>query len=153
MKYYLLLLIATMLVAMAFSYKEKPVRFNYCRVEVEYPTRGMVIDSYGTIVFREDAIIMRSNNKESDAIFVIEKEVAPELDNHKAWLTYNTTDKEVPIIIELGEGDGVKLTIPNSEFKSFFFSVDREKELEPLDERNVWYEYPRGGGELKKRTD
>ena len=152
MKYYLLLIVLVALVAMAFGRKEKPLKFKYCRVEVLYENEGAVVDAYGTIVFREDAIIMRSNNDGADVIFVIDKEVAPEIDHetHKAWLVYNTVAKDTPLILELGIGDGVKILEPETGMQSFFFAVEREKDLQPLPERNVWYQFPREGGDLQK---
>ena len=147
---YLLFLVLLSIVGMSFTYKEKPTKFKYCRVQVSYEDKGMVIDSYGIILIRKDAIIMRSNNEKSDAIFVIEKEVAPEVDGHQAWLTYNTRYKDVSIIVEFGKGEGIKLTETVTGYSSFFFSSDREKDFDPLPERNVWYEYPKGGGDLRK---
>ena len=147
---YLLLLVLLSIVGMSFTYKEKPTKFKYCRVQVTYEETGMVIDADGVMLFREDAIIMRSNNGNSDAIFVIEKEVAPEIETHKAWLTYNTRDKDISIVVEYGQGEGVKLTEITTGYTSFFFSAERKKDFEPLPESNVWYEYPKGGGELRK---
>ena len=152
MKLYFLIVVVLLLLTSAFTYKERETKFKYFRVEVNFKDGGLVADVNGVVIFREDVIIVRSNNDNPDGLFVIEKEVAPEIAGHEAWLVYNTIDKDNYLIIELGVGEGVKISDlkPNSKDRVFFFAKEREGEFEPLPEKNAWYSFPSGGGDLKK---
>lgn len=147
----LLLLIA--IVTMAFSFQERDVRFKYCRVEVIYEDGGMVTHTSGVIRIKERVVIMVSNNEKPDVIFIIDREVAPEREGHSAWLVYNHSFPDTPLILEYGEGQGVKIQDIETKAKSFFFDVGVEDQLPVLPEDNVWFVFPKGGGDLKRLKD
>ena len=152
MKWYFFFIVVVLLCsAMVSSYaQEKRIKFKYCRVEILKGDEGYVIDNDGLIVFSHEMIVMKSNNENSDATFVIAKEVAPMIEGHKAWLVYNSKSPLIPIILELGVGDGVKLSVVGTNDQSFFFAVEREGDLQELPEKNVWYAFPRKGGDLRE---
>jgi hypothetical protein len=131
--------------------QQKPEKFKFCRVEIIDGDFGYVADVDGTFVFKADEIILKSNNEKPDVVYVIIKEVAPQLDiaSHKAWLVAHPEYPAVTIIVERGLKDGVMM-VDSTGGTGFFFSVDRKDDLQPLPEKNKWFSFPRGGGDLKK---
>lgn len=152
MKWYFFFIVVVLICsAMVSSFaQEKKVKFKYCRVEILRIDSGYVAHTDGVIIFEENLITMKSNNEEPDAIFSIAKEVAPEREGHKAWLVFNAKVPNVPLVLELGEGDGVKLSLVGTKEQAFYFAKEREDELQKLPEENVWFAFPLNGGELRE---
>lgn len=144
-----LLLIAIFM--MAFSYQERDVKFKYCRVEVVMKDGGMVADVNGVIILTDRMIIIRSNNDKPDVLFNLQKEVSPEWEGNDAWLANNTEFPDSPMIIEYGVGIGIKMIDLTTKDYSFFFAKEIEESLESLPEKNKWFIFPKGGGEIKTR--
>jgi hypothetical protein len=143
----LLLLVATI------SYSQRKVeKFKFFRMEVHMGDSGRVVDAKGLIKITEKVIVVVSNNDKPNTVFVLQKEVNPEIDedNHQAWSAYNIDFPQTPLYIERGVGEAIRILDMENNIEAWYFSIDQEEYLDPLPEKNVWYRYSMDGSSLIK---
>ena len=148
-----IIMLSLLLLAATISYSQGTVeKFKFFRMEVHMGDSGMVVDAKGLIRLTEEAIVVVSNNDNPNTVFIIQKEMAPEIDedNHHAWSAYNIDFPEIPLYIERGVGEAIRILDMENNIEAWYFSIDQEEYLDPLPKKNVWYKYSMDGSSLIK---